>query len=59
MFVTHCSWNSVVESISAGVPMAWPLYAEQPINRVVLVLDMGVAVTVKEDRYGLWLRLSR
>ncbi|XP_031504494.1 UDP-glycosyltransferase 88A1-like [Nymphaea colorata] len=53
-FVTHCGWNSALESISAGVPMiAWPLYAEQPINRVMLVLDMGVAVSVKEDRDGL------
>ncbi|XP_031504614.1 UDP-glycosyltransferase 88A1-like [Nymphaea colorata] len=52
-FVTHCGWNSVVESISAGVPMAaWPLYAEQPTNSVLLV-DMGVAVSVKKDRDGL------
>ncbi|KAK4741787.1 hypothetical protein SAY87_025375 [Trapa incisa] len=29
-FVTHCGWNSILESITAGVPMiTWPLYAEQ------------------------------
>ncbi|KAB2598702.1 anthocyanidin 5,3-O-glucosyltransferase-like [Pyrus ussuriensis x Pyrus communis] len=34
-FVTHCGWNSVLELLSAGVPMAgWPLYAEQEMTRV-------------------------
>ncbi|CDP11886.1 unnamed protein product [Coffea canephora] len=29
-FVSHCGWNSVLESIVCGVPIAtWPLYAEQ------------------------------
>ena len=36
-FVTHCGWNSVLEVIMAGVPMlAWPLYAEQRMKRVLL-----------------------
>ncbi|OVA16939.1 UDP-glucuronosyl/UDP-glucosyltransferase [Macleaya cordata] len=49
-FVTHCGWNSILESVSAGVPMiGWPLYAEQRLNRVVLV---------KEMKLGLWLNES-
>ncbi|XWS42015.1 hypothetical protein CRYUN_Cryun17cG0132300 [Craigia yunnanensis] len=29
-FLSHCGWNSVLESIVNGVPLiAWPLYAEQ------------------------------
>ncbi|KAF2290932.1 hypothetical protein GH714_016875 [Hevea brasiliensis] len=37
-FVTHCGWNSVLEAVVAGVPMvAWPLHAEQHLNRNVLV----------------------
>ncbi|CAN6485752.1 unnamed protein product [Victoria cruziana] len=53
-FVTHCGWNSVLESISAGVPMvAWPLYAEQHINRALLVKEMGLAVAVQEGPRGL------
>ncbi|CAN6485753.1 unnamed protein product [Victoria cruziana] len=53
-FVTHCGWNSVLESIIAGVPMvAWPLYAEQHINRALLVREMGLAVAVQEGPRGL------
>ncbi|CAN6485749.1 unnamed protein product [Victoria cruziana] len=53
-FVTHCGWNSVLESISAGVPMiAWPLYAEQHINRALLVKEMGLAVAVQQGPRGL------
>ncbi|XP_023739059.2 UDP-glycosyltransferase 88B1 [Lactuca sativa] len=37
-FVRHCGWNSVLEAVVAGVPLvAWPLYAEQKMNRVYLV----------------------
>ncbi|XP_065019751.1 UDP-glycosyltransferase 88B1-like [Musa acuminata AAA Group] len=47
-FVTHCGWNSVLEAITAGVPMiGWPLYAEQGINRVLLVEQMRVAVVME------------
>ncbi|XP_051193676.1 anthocyanidin 5,3-O-glucosyltransferase [Lolium perenne] len=47
-FVTHCGWNSVLESVMAGVPMvAWPLYAEQRMNRVFLEEEMGLAVAVE------------
>lgn len=51
-FVTHCGWNSVLESIVHGVAMiAWPLYAEQKMNATMLV-DMGVAVRLKLLRVG-------
>ncbi|KAM0895036.1 hypothetical protein ACQ4PT_024087 [Festuca glaucescens] len=47
-FVTHCGWNSVLESVMAGVPMlAWPLYAEQRMNRVFLDKELGLAVAVE------------
>jgi hypothetical protein len=37
-FVTHCRWNSVLERITASVPMVcWPLYAEQEMNKVFIV----------------------
>uniref|UniRef100_J3ML53 Uncharacterized protein n=2 Tax=Oryza brachyantha TaxID=4533 RepID=J3ML53_ORYBR len=49
-FVTHGGWNSVLESLWHGVPMApWPLYAEQHLNAFELVADMGVAVPLKVD----------
>jgi UDP:flavonoid glycosyltransferase YjiC (YdhE family) len=32
-FLTHCGYNSVIESISGCVPMlAWPMLAEQMMN---------------------------
>lgn len=52
-FVTHCGWNSILESICAGVPMlAWPLYAEQKMNRVFLVEDMKLGLPVTESEKG-------
>ncbi|KAB2602868.1 UDP-glucose flavonoid 3-O-glucosyltransferase 7-like [Pyrus ussuriensis x Pyrus communis] len=50
-FVTHCGWNSILEGVSAGVPMiTWPVSAEQFYNEklVTLVLRTGVAVGVKQ-----------
>ncbi|CAN6720294.1 unnamed protein product [Malus baccata var. baccata] len=48
-FVTHCGWNSVLEAVVAGVPMiAWPLYAEQHLNRNVMATDMEIAIAVEQ-----------
>ncbi|XP_004299818.1 PREDICTED: anthocyanidin 5,3-O-glucosyltransferase-like [Fragaria vesca subsp. vesca] len=48
-FVTHCGWNSVLESVMAGVPMvAWPLYAEQHLNRSALVKEIKMAIDVEQ-----------
>lgn len=52
-FVTHCGWNSVMEATCAGVPMlAWPLYAEQKLNRAYLVEKMEVAMTINMETDG-------
>ncbi|XP_044486448.1 hydroquinone glucosyltransferase-like [Mangifera indica] len=53
-FVSHCGWNSTLESIVHGVPLiAWPLYAEQKMNAVLLTDDLEVAMRVKADENGL------
>ncbi|KAF8700321.1 hypothetical protein HU200_034253 [Digitaria exilis] len=52
-FVTHCGWNSTLESLWFGVPMVpWPLYGEQHLNAFELVRVMGVAVRLKDDMDG-------
>ncbi|XP_045815548.1 UDP-glycosyltransferase 1-like [Trifolium pratense] len=52
-FVTHCGWNSVLEAVCEGVPMvAWPLYAEQKLNKVILVDEMKVALELNKSKDG-------
>ncbi|XP_024517922.1 linamarin synthase 1 isoform X2 [Selaginella moellendorffii] len=37
-FLTHCGWNSVLETIVAGVPViGWPFLYEQPLNCALAV----------------------
>ncbi|XVF65539.1 hypothetical protein PTKIN_Ptkin09bG0257200 [Pterospermum kingtungense] len=44
-FLSHCGWNSTLESLSQGVKMiGWPMAAEQAYNSKMLVEEMGVAV---------------
>ncbi|KAL0453063.1 UNVERIFIED_CONTAM: UDP-glucosyltransferase 29 [Sesamum latifolium] len=55
-FVSHCGWNSVIESMNFGVPIiAVPMHLDQPIN-ARLVEEVGVGVEVVRDRNK---RLSR
>nr|GME10364.1 anthocyanidin 3-O-glucosyltransferase 2-like [Ipomoea batatas] len=49
-FVSHCGWNSVLESIWFGVPMAtWPMTVDQQGNAFQLVKEIGMAVDIKMD----------
>ncbi|XP_068667791.1 anthocyanidin 5,3-O-glucosyltransferase [Aristolochia californica] len=53
-FVTHCGWNSILEGVCAGVPMvAWPLYAEQRLIKVLVVEEMKLGVSVEFEKRGL------
>ncbi|XP_071707809.1 UDP-glycosyltransferase 88B1-like [Rutidosis leptorrhynchoides] len=52
-FVSHCGWNSILEAVVAAVPiLAWPLYAEQKMNRAYLVQELKVALAMKMSENG-------
>ncbi|XP_044466531.1 UDP-glycosyltransferase 90A1-like [Mangifera indica] len=47
-FLSHCGWNSLLESIYAGVPiLAWPMMAEQPLNAKLVVEEIKVVLRVE------------
>lgn len=44
-FLSHCGWNSTLESLSQGVPLiGWPLAAEQVYNSKMMEEEMGVGI---------------
>ncbi|XP_022865111.1 UDP-glycosyltransferase 86A1-like [Olea europaea var. sylvestris] len=46
-FMTHCGWNSVLESIWCGVPMiCYPLSSDQPTNRKLVVDDWKIGINL-------------
>ncbi|KAK6136142.1 hypothetical protein DH2020_030115 [Rehmannia glutinosa] len=56
-FVSHCGWNSLMESIDFGVPIiAMPMQLDQPLNAKLMV-ELGVGVEVVRD--GVNWRLRR
>ncbi|KAL2492731.1 UDP-glycosyltransferase 90A1 [Abeliophyllum distichum] len=46
-FLSHCGWNSVMESLSANVPiLAFPMMAEQHLNARLVVEETGLGLRI-------------
>ncbi|KAM3288716.1 zeatin O-glucosyltransferase-like [Capsicum chacoense] len=48
-FLSHCGWNSCMESISMGVPLAtWPMHSDQPRNAVLITKILKIGLVIKD-----------
>ncbi|KAL3527639.1 hypothetical protein ACH5RR_012295 [Cinchona calisaya] len=49
-FLTHCGWNSMMESICAGVPViCWPFFADQQTNCYYSCDKWGIGMEINHD----------
>ncbi|KAM3215779.1 zeatin O-glucosyltransferase-like [Capsicum annuum] len=47
-FLSHCGWNSCLESISMGVPLAtWPISYDQPYNAMYVTNVLKIGISIK------------
>ncbi|KAL0404884.1 UNVERIFIED_CONTAM: Zeatin O-glucosyltransferase [Sesamum radiatum] len=48
-FMSHCGWNSCLESLLTGVPVAaWPMHSDQPLNALFLTRVLKTGLLVRE-----------
>ncbi|KAK9265574.1 hypothetical protein L1049_007406 [Liquidambar formosana] len=56
-FLTHCGWNSTLESLSLGVPMVvMPQAGDQTTNAKYVEDVWKVGIRVKVEKNGIWRR---
>ncbi|ONK74089.1 uncharacterized protein A4U43_C03F2660 [Asparagus officinalis] len=49
-FLTHCGWNSTLESVNSGVPMiCWPRFDDQCTNARYICKQWGTGIEIDED----------
>ncbi|KAK9097301.1 hypothetical protein Sjap_022798 [Stephania japonica] len=52
-FVTHCGWNSTLETVACGVPViTFPQWSDQPTNAKLITDVFGVGLTLRVDDQG-------
>nr|AYR16628.1 UDP-glucosyltransferase UGT85A55 [Polygala tenuifolia] len=46
-FLTHCGWNSTIESMTQGVPLVcWPFYGDQQTNCRFACTEWGIGIEI-------------
>ncbi|XP_054800681.1 7-deoxyloganetin glucosyltransferase-like [Prosopis cineraria] len=49
-FLTHCGWNSMLESMCAGVPIVcWPFFADQQTNCRYACAEWGIGLEIDNN----------
>ncbi|KAK3420512.1 hypothetical protein EUGRSUZ_G01344 [Eucalyptus grandis] len=52
-FITHCGWNSMLETICSGIPLiAYPQWTDQPTNAKLIVDVFKIGVRIKKEADG-------
>ena len=53
-FVSHCGWNSTLESLSNGIRfLCWPYFADQFLNESYICDIWKVGLKLKKDKHGI------
>ncbi|KAF9598282.1 hypothetical protein IFM89_026520 [Coptis chinensis] len=54
-FMTHCGWNSILEGVSAGIPLiTWPVFAEQFNNEKLVIQVLKIGIRSGNDVWNAW-----
>ncbi|CAJ1947096.1 unnamed protein product [Sphenostylis stenocarpa] len=53
-FISHCGWNSILESVSNGIPvLCWPYFADQFLNRSYVCDVWKVGLRLEPNGSGM------
>ncbi|KAJ7535077.1 hypothetical protein O6H91_12G017500 [Diphasiastrum complanatum] len=51
-FLTHCGWNSILESVCCGVPLiAYPQFGDQNINCRMIVDQLNIGIELEKNEF--------